>query len=193
MDKDQFFEEIYSNYYDQLAIFCRNKIRTYPFLNLELEDVIQETMQTALEKYNKLVEHENIMGWLVKTCDNKINNALKKAARRGKQLTILSIDKDAYRQVADRRDRLARWLSREESKEIIEVLYKSLTQMERQVFDQYYIHDHKMVEIAESQGISLAAVKKALHRIRSKARDQNKFFVFLLFWVSFELARKWIK
>lgn len=188
------FSKLYMEYYGVLLRFCKRQLDDLPELRMDAEDLVQETLLTAAIHFDQLQEHENIGGWLMKTCYYRIGNAKKSCFVRRKHMAV-HLDAPDAPEIGDMRDRLGEWLNQCESNEILEELYHVLTEAEDDVFDDYFMENRKIREIAENRKISIGAVKSALHRIRQKAKkiiSKNMIIIFL-FLVSFGTHRNCIK
>lgn len=188
------FSSLYTEYYGTLLRFCKRQLEDLPELRMDAEDLVQETLLTAAIHFDQLQEHENIGGWLMKTCYYRIGNAKKNCFVRRKN-TMVHLDAADAPEIGDMRNCLEEWLNQCESDEILEALYHVLTDTEEDVFDDYFVENRKIREIAANRKISVSAVKNTLHRIRHKAKkilSKNMMF-FLLLCVSFGMHHNCIK
>ena len=190
----KWIEEIYTQYHDKLLRFCLCHLHDMPSMQADAEDIVQETILSAASHFDELRNHENIGGWLMKTCYYRLGNAKKRARVRQKHVEIY-LDQPDAKDVMEKRSQLEDWLNRCESDELLDELYRLLTQTEKEMFHDYFIDDKKIREISDDKHVSIYAVKNALHRIRKKVKEirQKKFMVFFLMCVSFWIARNCIE
>lgn len=143
-----------------------------------IEDWVQDAFVKAYVHYNKFIGCNNPMGWLTKCCNNKILSELRtrknNVARVGPGVSF-----ENSGEVPDSIDYILNLINAMQSKDVLHRLYANLTQNERQVYEDHYLHGYTMAQTANNQNLSLSAVKNAVERIRRKAKDLDFTLLFL--------------
>lgn len=191
-EKNTYLAEQYNLYRDDLIRHCIRMVnydsRYAPFI----EDWVQEAFVKAFVHYHKFIECNNPMGWLTKCCNNKILTVLRtrknNVARVG---SMVSFENSA--EIPDSVDYILNLINKMQSSDALNKLYANLTQNERRIYEDHYLHGYTMVQTANNNNLSLSAVKNTVGRIRKKAKDVN-FMLFILLLIEYILElRHYIK
>ena len=171
--QDMFMEELYRSYLPALQRFCTQYLLTWPRCLPYVDDYVQETFVKALKCQGRLRKHPNPYGWLVITCKNICNTAIRNDARRCRITgTPISIENDSV-EIPDPKDDILRWLCQADDRERIKAITDKLTSQEHAVFDAYFVDHLSLQETAERNGVTKNSAQGSLQRIRQKARHIN--------------------
>lgn len=89
--RQEWFDEVYNETRWQLRNICVMLLCGYPELRSDVDDLIQDTYMQMYKKYDKLLSHENIGGWLVEALKRNARSLVREKAREKKRV-IRSID-----------------------------------------------------------------------------------------------------
>ncbi len=167
--REGFITQLYENSYDMLEKMCYRHLHyNAQFADL-ISDCVQETFMAAHRHYASLRDHPNPEGWLVKTCQNRLKDGLRREKSRG-QHRAYSMDATQEPTLADALSAIDAWESRQHSEETLQQLTSLLTQREQRVMEGYFKESLPMGEVARQEQTTVGAVKSLIHRIRQKAR-----------------------
>lgn len=141
-----------------------------------IEEQIQETFLLAWQKRQKLRQHPNPSGWLVETFRHCLQHSCRKQIR---EFRHRSFDMDASDR-ADIQDTVhgtAEQLI--EAKEQTEQLYKLLGKRDADIFIRFCLRHDKAEDIGKAYGISGAAVRMCVSRVRQKIIANRALFLCL--------------
>ena len=169
-EREEFIGRLYAANFDLLEKMCYRLTGYDSSCSDLVADVIQEAFIAADRNWQKLSNHPNPSGWLVLTCQNRMKDALRKE-RRQRHSIAWSLDEEGSLPMADPYSALDAWIDREADQHQVEEVLKALTPDEREVASNYFIKGKKMREIAGESKASMSAVKSAVSRIRTKARE----------------------
>ena len=172
ISKDQRVEQLYWQYSPKLFKMCDKYVgydRRYRDL---IEDCVQETFFALANELDKLNDHPSIEGWLVVTCKHRLWNALEDD-RQKQNHTDLSVDPTADNIPLPAASDIDRWIDDETAVYEKERILSLLNDHQQVVFLQYTDGDHKVEEIADETGMSKAAVKSVMARIRKKIKKSG--------------------
>lgn len=178
--QDAFIEELYRCYLPALQRYCTQYLLSWSRCLPYADDYVQETFVKALKCQNKLRNHPNPYGWLVVTCKNICNTAIRNDMSRSKITgTLISLENSNI-EIPDPKDDILRWLCQVEDRRQIKALIDKLTPQEYAVFDTYFIDHLSLKETAKRNGISKNSAQGALQRIRHKAHHIIFSIIFFL-------------
>ena len=185
MRKEAFIENLYREHYADLKRYSYHFVRYDPKFTPLIEDCIQETFAKATANYHKLRKHENVMGWLVRTCGNELLMCMRQYARRRKHFEgRVQMDVES---AAANRDDLERWIRQHDAEDEIRRIYEALTPLEQGIFKDYYADNQSLAKTADKHGVTENAVHCSAKRIRKKAEQIAKkdfLFIFLIQTIS---------
>lgn len=172
-DREAFIVGLYTSCHDLLEKMCY-RLLDYDTSQADLvADCIQEAFLAADRHWRMLTRHPNPQGWLVTTCQNRLKDSLRRERTR-RFRTAWSLDEDSAPQVADAAGALDSWVDRAADQQAVEQVLRLLSPAEKQVMQGYFVDNLSMEEVADRQGSTLSAVKSAIFRIRSKAREMRE-------------------
>ncbi len=161
---DTLLQQCYSDYRIKLFNYCLSRLDGS---REAADDCVQETF---IVFYNKLLdgeEFENPRAFLYRTADNFVKRQKQKDATESKRQVPLESAADIG--VTD--DKYTARLDLIDYKECAKILFKLLTDEEKQIYDLRYIQRIGVEQIAETLGISRPAASMRLMRLRSKITD----------------------
>lgn len=65
---DQFIEELYGKYYEELHRYCAMQFHFAPAYMPTVDDIVQEVFIKAYRNQKELLTHDSKMGWLCIEC-----------------------------------------------------------------------------------------------------------------------------
>ena len=176
---DQFIEELYRNYYEELHRYCAMQFHYASAYMSDVDDIVQDVFIKAYRNRKELLAHENKMGWLCITCRNMCRSIIRRDLRR-KEITGVAVPLEDCNDYAQRLDDIMRWVEQQEDREVLDALKQTLTETEVRVYKAYYEEGQSDHETAETLGMTRVAVRGVLQRIRNKAKKHD-FLTILCF------------
>lgn len=141
---DTFLQSLYEKYYEKMIRFSYRLVGTVE----SAQDLVQETFLLALYNQNKLSNHPNPEGWLMKTLKNLILNEQRRVQNH------IEIPLDA----------VVNMLSKAQDLPLESVLPKQLSKEEREILIWRFERQMDYREIAERLGISEAGCRSRVFR-----------------------------
>ncbi|MDD5360532.1 MAG: RNA polymerase sigma factor [Ignavibacteria bacterium] len=157
------FPELYMPLHNSALRYCRSLIAGNP--NFEAEELLQQSLQIALENFSKLRDEEKFKFWFFKI----ITRAFYAYSRKNfwKKHTTLDIGKE-YKGYSE----FPKVYEDEENDENRMILLKALSKIkkrDRSAFILYAIEDFTLEDIKKVQNeISVSTVKSRIYRTRTK-------------------------
>ena len=143
-------EKLYIEMYDRLMVYARSSLRSRSLA----EETVQDTFRIACQRPEQLCDSPNPQGWLVQTLRNTIRN-MKRHLALDQQLMDLYLAHQ-YKTASD-----------PESDLDFDLLYENLVQTEEfRLLTQMVVEKKSYQELAQEQGVSLAACRKRMQRAR---------------------------
>lgn len=176
---DQFIEELYKNYYEELHRYCAMQFHFSPAYMPTVDDIVQEVFIKAYCNRKELLTHDSKMGWLCITCRNMCRSIVRRDLRR-KELTGVAVPLEDNYDYVQRLDDIMRWVEKQEDREVLDALKQALTDTEARVYRAYYESGQSDQESADALGMTRVAVRGVLQRIRNKAKKHD-FLTILCF------------
>lgn len=176
---DQFIEELYRNYYEELHRYCAMQFHFAPAYMPTVDDIVQEVFIKAYRNRKELLTHDSKMGWLCITCRNMCRSIVRRDLRR-KELTGVAVPLEDCNDYVQRLDDIMRWVEQQEDREVLDALKQTLTDTEARVYRAYYEAGQSDQEAADHLGMTRVAVRGVLQRIRNKAKKHD-FLTILCF------------
>lgn len=176
---DQFIEELYRNYYEELHRYCAMQFHFAPAYMPTVDDIVQEVFIKAYRNRKELLTHDSKMGWLCITCRNMCRSIVRRDLRR-KEITGVAIPLDECNDYVQRLDDIMRWVEQQEDRDVLDALKQTLTDTEARVYRAYYEDGQSDQETADNLGMTRVAVRGVLQRIRNKAKKHD-FLTILCF------------
>lgn len=159
---------IYTENHVRMIRYCRSLLMNDPKYLPQAEEIVQETYITAWEQRETLINHPNIVGWMMTTCRNKCQSLIRRELNR-RSIIGTQVEYDETITVAQQQDAILRWLNALEAREQLAELQRQLTPLEQDVFTRYFCDGRTMKETASQLGRKVDAVNDAIRRIRKKA------------------------
>ena len=176
---DQFIEELYGNYYEELHRYCALQFHFASAYMPTVDDIVQDVFIKAYRNRKELLAHDNKMGWLCITCRNMCRSIVRRDLRR-REITGVVVPLEDCNDYAQRLDDIMRWVEQQEDREVLDALKQTLTETEACVYKAYYEDGQSDHEVAENLGMTRVAVRGVLQRIRNKAKKHD-FLTILCF------------
>lgn len=149
-----FLEQLYRQHYQKLFLYAKAVVKNEHLA----EEAVQDTFHIACVRIEELRRSENRAGWLVQT----LKNVLRNMERTHSSLYA------ALRNHLPYEDRL---LGSHRDEVDVELLYGGiLTQEEFQLLRRIALDRCSFLEASEELGISVAACRKRVQRIKEKMR-----------------------
>lgn len=168
-DGSAWIQELYEVYFTRLRKIAEARLSGVG-LTYMAEDVVQETLKDAYERYATLVAHENIGGWLYQSVYNRCRNLIRIGARRMKS-TAFSIDDPNSPDIADRSAEAAINDSVDSTpsyQEAVDYLRDQITEEEYQLFQKAYQEKRSAAELIKEYGVSPNAMGMRMTRLKRK-------------------------
>lgn len=172
ISKTEYIEQLYHRYAPKLFDVCWNYVGYQSQYNDLIEDCVQESFLELSGQFENLRNHPSIEGWLVVTCQHRLWNALE-ADRQRRNYTDLSVDPAADNIPLPAVSDIDRWIDDETAVYEKERILSLLNERQQVVFLQYTDGCHKVEKIADETGMSKAAVKSVMARIRKKIKKSG--------------------
>lgn len=168
---DEFVRQLYEKYYNIVFQYCLPKLH---FDEQVAADCAHAAFDKAEAKYEKLQNHPNILGWLLRTS----KNIIMKQWRSYKILAPKTISLELIAELPDNRDPFDMVeLSSDDIDKICERLLSELKPEEHKMYLQYFCEKRTIQEIAAANGISDKAARAKLARIKIKLKEKIIYFM----------------
>ena len=157
MMSDAAFVELYHSTYYALYRY----VSSVTFDKNLIEDIIQETYNTAYMKRDVLEKHENPVGWLMLTARFKMQSMYKSESKHfnmkvGNEEYLLGESGDGEAEI--------RMI------ELKDAVEKELCPEEKELLFRYYLEGFTSEELTEQYNISKSCLKMRIKRIRERLR-----------------------
>lgn len=170
--REVFVTELFDQYYSTLRTICWRYVEYERIFADVIDESILDTFMQAYLSYDCLRNHPNVQGWLITACFNRLKPRIMQLRRHEKHRAFSFDDPQASHISSDDtwNDKNVLRLS---AREQIDQLYATLTETERQVFQEHFVQGFTLHEVAHRQHRSIASVKASLRRIKKKANNQK--------------------
>lgn len=168
-DGSVWIQELYEVYFERLCKVARARLSGVG-LTYMAEDIVQDTLKDVYERYDTLVEHENIGGWLYQSVYNRCRNLTRIGVRQMKS-TAFSIDDPNSPDIADRSAEAAINESVDSTpsyQEAVDYLKGQVTEEEFQLFQKACQEKRSAAELSEEYGVSTSAMGMRVTRLKRK-------------------------
>lgn len=166
-------ENIAEKYYDDIYKICLSRLNHNENI---AEEITQEVFLLFQEKSEEL-EDKNIKGWLRRTAENKVSEYFRAAK---KDDAVLNFEDENYSCDVDEAFLLFEEcfpLSDEEIDKYKDIVLKSLTKKEQELYNKIYIEKKKYKEIAEELNTTEKVINLRAFRLRKKIRTLAKLML----------------
>lgn len=180
MSKQEFMFWLYNNFYEDLLSSGERYVHLgYPNREDIIHGAIVNTFQSTNERYekDKLHSHPNIKGWLYKVYYNRLRDEIKKSARYYRRSDFHPNEElNRMKQV----DVFDQWLANEEFTQMLEQIKEiRKTPMDEAVYQDYFVEEMSVKEIADKNNLTEGAVKGIIYRMRKRAKKIKSTFPML--------------
>lgn len=170
-------EQLYFDYFSLLYRLACNQLYRYTGSNADAADMVQEVFLLAARKWSTLKDHPNKVGWLIKAtnllCMNHAQAQYRQQAKEQKiKNRIIHKQPKAFGTLYSEavEDDTA-------AQDILISLEQVLRPFDYEIIKAYCIENKSMEEISQQTGISTAALRVRLHRIR---QEIAKIFILIV-------------
>lgn len=170
--KEDYFTQLYYNTYQGL----RRYVQRVSAVGEIVDDILQEVYLEAFRHVDDLIAHENSIGWLYKTADNK-----------SKKLNSIYYKHIVHE--TEFEEGMSDYLGKEDTSDLLMFdEYKNiLREDEYALLMKRYNEGYSHKEIAEMTGNTLAGSKMKISRIKQKLqKNLNNWFTCVLLFLIFE-------
>lgn len=168
-EQTAFLEGIAEKYEDMLFHYCAKCMNYNPKIMPFVPDLVQEVYLKASVNVDTLMRHNNIPGWLKKSCHFSILNMLCNQ-RNGREILYPTAEK---LQLLLHQDRITIKNHDEASitlEEVISAAETILSDEEQAIFNDYFLDDLSTSETAELNHMTYDTVRGKISRIRKKLK-----------------------
>lgn len=168
-EQAEFLEEIEKKYSPLLRHYIRR------FLNYDArakdieDDTVQEVLLKAVRDVDKLMAHENVVGWLKRSCEFSLRSMLRKM-RNSREIPSDAVEKLEIKSEKELLKSFDNWSQSITVKEVREAVCELFQEEDQQVFNDYFGNDMTMKETAEKNGMTTDKVRGKISRIRKKLK-----------------------
>lgn len=159
------FSEIYINNHPKLLRYAKSHKLCFDVA----EELVQDTFHDAWSKFDELVNHENIGGWLMQTLKNKISNYVRSRQRDAR---IIAQRVDRAEDVATTDNFVDTLMAKSAISAIFKFVYDTFTKDDIIIFQRILIEGTSHKEVASELGITVWTSQKRLERIRKRIREE---------------------
>ena len=167
----EIIRNLYEQYYFLLYRYALPKVN---FDNDAAANCVHAVFDVASKNIEKLRDHENIGGWMMRSLKNIISDHYKAQRRRTKKETLFS------RMTLKHDFSFELWpdniFSDSEIQEIKNGILSLLSDNEKQIYHLFYVENKSVRDISDLLCISETATKMRLMRLRNKIYDGIKKF-----------------
>ena len=159
------FETLLSRYQSQFLVRAQGVLRSRD----AAEDVVQETFVRIYRFAPRFKgEHGSFKAWSLTILMNVARTHYRKSARDRGEVALL--DPEHYESLPDESKRYGGESDAAYAKEVVEKALPKVSEEVAQILSLAYLEDLPYKEIAETLGISVAAVKTRVHRAKAELR-----------------------
>ena len=167
-EEEKFIAKIAEQYYEMLHQYCCRCISYNTKYLPIVPDVVQATFLKAVENAAVLLQHENVPGWLKRSCYFSLMNMLRDI-RSSREVASPAIDRLRFLGLAATEND-AVWEGKISLNDVIAAARKILTEGEWIVFVDYFLNNLSTDETAMKNHLSHDAVRGRISRIRKKLK-----------------------
>lgn len=172
--REVFVTKLFDQYHSMLRTLCWRYVEYERVFADMIDESILDTFMQAYLSYDCLRNHPNVQGWLITTCFNRLKPRIMQVRRREKHRAF-SLDDPQAPPLSSGDAWDEKNILRLDAREQIDQLYATLTETERQIFQEHFVQGFTLHEVAHHRHRSLASVKASLRRIKKKANNQKNF------------------
>ena len=175
-EKNRELKSLYEKYFKTVYRYCLSKINYQQCFVPLAEDCANEAFIRLMQEYEKYKDHPKKSLWLCEKAWNLMRSEIRSARNREEKL------KKVYKAVPEWNPTIAEhwfeeWFQKEEFDFAVKQICQTLTAIEKQVFDSYFIKRNSLAETAGENEISENSARAAIKRIRTKLKKKyHKIF-----------------
>ncbi|MBE6542260.1 MAG: sigma-70 family RNA polymerase sigma factor [Ruminococcaceae bacterium] len=155
-------QAITEEYYDEIYIYCRRRVRTDQIA----EDITQEVFLALSERF-KTIGKSAVRMWLYRTAAHKVDDHYRDSYKDKEYLRDVEIEDLEEDEPALIYDQFAE-LSEEEIDEAVEVILENLPPDDRLLYHDRYIAKLSCKELAKKHKLTDSVARKRLSRLHNK-------------------------
>ena len=159
------FEQLYNEYFSTLYRLACNQLRRSTGSCTDASDIVQEVFMLAFRKWDALSRHPNPAGWLMKTthwiCMNHTRAHYRQHDKESRSLDAQRLNVSGRLRTSQADDEYA-------AKDAMLSLEQMLKPDEYQLLKAYCIDNCSVETLSRLTGLSPAALRVRIHRIRQK-------------------------
>lgn len=161
--------EIYINNHPKLLCYAKaNKLCASV-----AEDLVQDTFHDAWSKFDELISHENIGGWLMQTLKNKILNYIRTKQRESHRIADYG---NKLEEIVATDNFVNELIVRNTLSAIYKFVYDNFKEDDITLFQRILIEHTSHKEVAAELGITVWTSQKRLERLRKQIRENFSDF-----------------
>lgn len=172
-------DQLYSKYYRELYHYSFSLFDYKQQHAQDAEDCVQDTFEKALRCLNQLEHHPEPLLYLKKVCYH-ITITRRRNIKNRNRILGYPVPLEEPCEMQNVQDVTMDWIIRLENQAAKARLTERLTESEKKVYQAYFEKELSIQETATACGISHGAARGCIQRIRAKAREMEKFWIFLL-------------
>ena len=170
---------IYQHYSDDVFNIIRWRLRSYGLASAA-DDLLQDVFITAFDKYEKLISHPDIRRWLFTTANFKCKNFIRRQATERRRI-LRDADGDQIACIPDLSSENALDQILEEDLDCAGIVMQfkaDMTEADKLLYVQAYEEKMPSTVLSTVYGISEAAMRMRISRLRKKVLLQVKNFLY---------------
>ena len=160
--RDEFLRMLYEKHFETVFQYLLPKLG---FDEGAAADCAHAVFDKAGEKYEKLKDHPNVLGWLMTTAKHLLHKSWRKSARAAAR----SIPLELACAVPDGRDPYdAVELTDADIKSVTQTVLSGLKENELAIYRMFFVENRSFEDISKALGISEQAARARLARVKAK-------------------------
>ena len=179
--QDKFIEELDRIYHKRMFYRCMQYVHYDRCCVSIAESCVQDVLLVAYEKYDKLKNHPNIVGWLYQACDYRMIKYVTSMRKVWDHETSLE-GMSEHGLIPGRDEPIQRWHEVDDSATTVESMMMELSASDKELLCMHHLEGKSLNEIAAKRNTTEASVKVMLYRAREKANKILKKHCNLVFF-----------
>lgn len=167
-EQESLLERIAEEYNDMLIRYCARCVSYNTKLMPLIPDVIQETYLKAVENVDTLLTHQNIPGWLKKSCHYSLLNMIRNV-RSSREIPSPAIER--LRFLYNQNSNNALWRDDITLNDVLDAVVLLLSEEDQIIFNDYFLDDLSTKETAVKNHMGYDVVRGKISRIRKKLKE----------------------
>ena len=172
---------IYQRYANDVFNVIRFRLRPYGLADAA-DDILQDVFLTAMDKCESLFSHPDIRRWLFATANNKVMSYQSKKATEKRRIVGTTEACDVEQIPDPSAESVLNKLMEDEIniEDMIRQVKDILSEPDRRLYTEAYEGKASPTELSEAYGISEAAVRMRISRLRKRVQFAVKNFLYSL-------------